>query len=321
MKNLIKKYRYNILTDAELEESRKKVSQSDESELEQAIFEDWKESVGADNVHIPDDAKSRIKNRIDSNIGLTNHLWTHVWHFIKVACVILLPLAIATSVFFYYRSTNNDGARFCFATNRGELSTVTLPDSSVVTLNKETTIICYPDSFSRKVRNVIFDGEAYFNVAKDPAHPFVINTRELKVTVMGTKFNLDARNTADHATLYLEEGLVRLTSKLNGESVEIHPNEKAILSYADGRITIVDNKADNNILAWRTGWLEFHDEPLGEVLNTLGRYYNYDLSTENEMLLDSKFTGTIPSDDITLATAILEKAFGTKLKLTSKNFK
>ncbi len=78
----------------------------------------------------------------------------------------------------------------------------------------------------------------FFNITKDPRHPFAVNATGLKVTVMGTKFNLKAVRKDPEAVLYLKSGLVSLLSEKSGKNAIVHPGEKAVLNYGNGHISI-----------------------------------------------------------------------------------
>ncbi|MDE7443309.1 MAG: FecR domain-containing protein [Muribaculaceae bacterium] len=316
MKDLIKKYRYDSLSAAELDESRDKVDMMDDRQLDQVIYDDWKDSATEVSDPVSDIVRRKLKHRIDVGLGLRPGPWTIVWRVLRTACVIMLPLFIAATIIFYNREESLLPDTISVATRHGERSMVTLPDSSVVTLNGASNLTCCQGAFRSDERNINFTGEAYFNIYKDPDHPFVITACGLKVTVLGTKFNLEARPEADCATIYLDEGLVLLTSSLTGESVEVHPREKAVLNYADGSIALSNHSPYDNTLAWLSGKLVFSDEPLGNVFKEMKKYYGYTLGTDDESMLEARFTGTIPSDDMTMAVAVLEKAFGAHFVLT-----
>lgn len=308
------KYRHDSLSRSELDTSRDKVAMMDDSELEQAIFDDWREADVAGSAVSPG-LQTRLKRRIDIGLGLRPRPVVVAWRVIRIACVIMLPIFIAATAILYFREAAISPDMFTVSTNYGEQSTVMLPDSSVVCLNGNAKLMCCQSRFRGDERNIDFTGEAYFDIAKDAEHPFVINSRGLKITVLGTKFNLDARDNADCAVLCLDEGLVLLTSSLTGESVEVHPREKAVLTYSDGRIALGGVTPDDNIQAWRTGKLVFNDEPLSRVFEVMGRYYDYTLTVDDPGMLDMRFTGTIPSDDMVMAVAVLEKAFGTRFTM------
>ena len=94
----------------------------------------------------------------------------------------------------------------------GMLSTITLPDGSKVILNAGTTIT-YPNAFVSKNREVEINGEAFFEVAHDAEHPFIVKANQINVEVLGTQFNVKAYEEDDWIEVSLSEGKVEVQSK------------------------------------------------------------------------------------------------------------
>ncbi len=271
MKKLIKKYRSDALSQAELDQSREQAAMMDDSSLDKVIFDDWCSTASDyDSVDVPSGSQRRIKRRIDSGLGLVRSPWVVVWKAVRIAAVVLLPLFVVATAVLYFHEEELQPSVVTVATQFGERTTVTLPDSSVVRLNGSTSLACDYSGFIDAGRSVEFVGEAYFDITKDPEHPFTVSTANMQVTVLGTKFNLEARKGADKAVLYLEEGLVRMTSNITGETVEVHPNERAVMSYADGHISVMEMHPDDNTMAWINGRLVFRDEPMTNVFEVMG---------------------------------------------------
>lgn len=316
MNDLIKKYRTDSLTSRELEESRDRAAAMTDSELSNAMRDDWDE-MEPDGVLIPDGAKELIKHRIDAGLGLNRRTWgVRIWQAVRVASVILLPLFVVATVWLYTHGGSVTDDMISVSTFARQRSEVILPDSSVVTLNGASTLNYSQNAFHGDARNVVFRGEGFFNIAKDSSHPFVVSAHGLTVTVKGTRFNLSARDDAKSAHLYLEEGLVEMTSELTGEVVEVRPGESATLSYADGHIVLSAGASGDNIMAWMNGGLAFNDSELADVLDAMCAHYGCTVEVNDESALGSRFTGTIPADDLNLAVAILEKIFNIGITAT-----
>ncbi len=148
-----------------------------------------------------------------------------------------------------------------------------LPDGTRVWLNAATTIT-YPSRFIGTERKVKLSGEAYFQVAKDPDHPFIVETDQQQVKVLGTHFNINTYN--DNRTITtLEEGSVRVASLLGTkQSVTIKPNQQAISTQQN---LMVQPANIESALAWKNGLLLFRDAPLPSVLDEVSRWYDVDI--------------------------------------------
>ena len=112
-----------------------------------------------------------------------------VMKFLRIAAMI----AIAFGLGYFAQDRDDDGPvpMQTIAVPAGQCVNLTLPDGSSIWLNAQTTIQ-YPVSFNKHERKIKLDGEAYFEVAKDKKRPFIVNTKDCSVEVLGTKFNVDA---------------------------------------------------------------------------------------------------------------------------------
>lgn len=185
-------------------------------------------------------------------------------------------------------------------TRNGEQTQLILPDHSKVWLNSGS-IIRYPSSFAAmKVRRIELTGEAYFEVAKDAAHPFIVKTSLQEVRVLGTHFNVNSYQDEPKIKTTLLEGSVKVIS---GQSkVILKPGEQASIkspqlqsAKTSGRSGLKANdvevtRADmKEVMAWKNGYFRFEGEPLESVMRKVSRWYNirviYDASVPRNILL------------------------------------
>lgn len=183
----------------------------------------------------------------------------------------------------------------------GKKSKIELEDGTLVQLNAGSRI-AFPSFFNNTAREVFLQGEAYFVVAHNESKPFVVNIGDLKINVLGTKFNVTAYGYDKDISTVLLEGKVsiRENSKFGfaKKEVVLRPNQKASFNKTEKTILVVDEPDANNYIAWTEGWFQFRQENLVEVLKRLERYYNvtfivnpsfqpYDLITGKLDLKDS----------------------------------
>lgn len=171
-------------------------------------------------------------------------------------------------------------------TPRGGSYQITLPDGTRVWLNAQTTLR-YPARFAADARTVILTGEAYFDVAekrddRGQPIPFSVITDRQHVHVLGTEFNLTAYPDETMTTTTLIEGRVRVERPAPGDesdvsAVTLSPGQEAIASAGNDRL--IARAAENSFAGmWREGIFVFNNEPLGKMLQRLGRWYDVDVS-------------------------------------------
>lgn len=174
---------------------------------------------------------------------------------------------------------------------RGGEYILRLADGTRVWLNSETELE-YPVVFTKKQRQVFLKGEAYFEVAPDSLHPFIVKTEQQNLRVLGTSFAIRAYANESVVLTTLETGKVNIHSK--GQEVILTPGEQSCLK--GGNLTVA--KVNTTLFtAWHKGIFIFQDQPLENILNTLARWYNIDIFYTNENLKDIHFTGELKRYD------------------------
>lgn len=176
----------------------------------------------------------------------------------------------------------------------GRANTLILSDGSKVILNA-ATVFKYPSGFDKKERRVYLDGEAYFEVAKDTARPFVVKLQKQDVTVLGTSFNVQAYDSDPYSVITLLSGRIRLeTFDEFGESTGykyLSPREQAVSDNKTGLVSLVE--VDTSLVnSWINGEYKFKDEPLSSIAKRLEKYYDVRIHIDNEHLQNVKYTGT-----------------------------
>lgn len=171
----------------------------------------------------------------------------------------------------------------------GVMLSVTLPDSTKVILNSGS-VVRYPSSFTRNQRVIQLNGEAFFDVSKNPAKPFIIQTRGMEVKVLGTRFNLKSFEDEDVVQLTLEEGAVVAQMDVSNEKKEVclTPGEQVILNKKTGEIT--NKKVDlQRYIGWTSGKLFFNDNTLEEIARELEMKFDVEITIESERFKKQRF--------------------------------
>lgn len=182
----------------------------------------------------------------------------------------------------------------------GKKSQLILEDGTKVWLNAGSRM-AFPTKFSEKNREVFLEGEAYFEVAHNKNIPFLVNTKDISIKVLGTRFNISAYISDELTETTLIEGKVAISERSSlsflKKEIFLAPNQKA--SYNKDHKTItVKNEPDADLsIAWTEGWFKFSQENLNDVLNKLQRYYNVQFVFERGFSTTDLITGKLDLKD------------------------
>ncbi|MDD7888147.1 FecR family protein [Flavivirga sp. 57AJ16] len=183
----------------------------------------------------------------------------------------------------------------------GKRFEVQLSDGTVVNLNAGTSLK-FPIKFIEgKNREVFLNGEAYFNVAKDAEHPFIVNTHEVNVRVLGTQFNVSSYDEDVDVNTVLVEGSVSVYNSESAYSEEtatlLTPGFKAAWDKNKNQIAVA--KADIEMsLAWIEGRIIFKHLPFNKIIKKLERHYNVKIINHNEPFGEDFVTATFDIETI-----------------------
>jgi len=170
-------------------------------------------------------------------------------------------------------------------TPRGGEYTLRLDDGSRIHLNAQSSLTV-PSDFSLHNRSVNLAGEAYFDVESDREHPFLVQTGKAEIKVLGTRFCV--KNYREDAAMLvtLEEGEVEINSAR--EVIRLVPGEQALV-YEDGRI--LKRAVDTYLYcAWNQQRIAYDNEPLLNILNDLGRWYDFEAAYSSDRLRNLRFS-------------------------------
>jgi len=177
----------------------------------------------------------------------------------------------------------------------------TLPDGSVVTLNKNSEL-SYPAHFEGAERNVILKGEAFFSITANKAQPFVIDAGNSSVTVVGTTFNVKSKN--DVTEVIVESGIVEVAKK--EKAVRLAPGQKVIV--ADSIKTLLpENVTDVLYNYYRTNEFVCDSTPLGKVVTVFNEAYNVQIKLEHNSMASLPLSVPFHDEPIDVKIGIIAK--------------
>jgi transmembrane sensor len=171
---------------------------------------------------------------------------------------------------------------------------VTLSDGSTIALGGDSRVVATLDEEGRRLD--LAAGEAYFKVARDARRPFVVSAGPIRVTALGTEFNV--RTGGEHVIVAVAEGLVQIDSTARHH--EGHPRaplrvgagETVSLDVLDASLQLA-HADPANIASWQRGRLEFTRESLSAVIESVNRYSGRPIKLSDPSLSDLHFTGTV----------------------------
>ena len=211
----------------------------------------------------------------------------------RVAAILFIPLLIAFGIQTLRPRPPQIAQMIEVKTNPGMTTTIQLPDGSIVHLNSESKLT-YPSFFDKDKRRVTLQGEAFFEVQKDPEHGLEITApHETKIEVLGTSFNVEAFEKDPFVATTLINGKVCFGYMKNGRmtAIEMKPGQKLTYDSSSSRAQLAETNGESEI-AWKDGKIVFHATPLPEALRMLEKRFNVTFVLSNDRLRGEAFTGS-----------------------------
>lgn len=209
-------------------------------------------------------------------------------------------------------------AKLSVSTPRGGEFKITLEDGTEVWLNAETQLR-YPERFGDGERRVAVTGEAFFKVAKDSKRPFYVETAGQVVRVYGTEFNVHAYPEDKSVATTLVEGSIALQAASgNGSQLMLMPGHQALFDKQSHEASVksVDTEV---VTSWRSGSFVFENQNLGDIMQTLSRWYDFDYKFADASLAHTEFMGSIPRyGEFADVVEILETSGGLKFRIKGR---
>lgn len=210
----------------------------------------------------------------------------------SIAAVFIGVLLMGT--WFAFGTVQNESEQLKVVTNNsGAIEDITLSDGTTVWLNKGASLAWDDDEDFAENRNVLLQGEAYFEVAHDAAHPFVVAANGVKTKVLGTSFNIHTDSASRITQVALFTGKVQLSAKGLPAKLLL-PGQSAV--YQPGLSHWNDTTIATHTLSWKDREFVCDNEPMEEVVDYLSHYYHKDIILTQD-LKTMKCSGSISLKD------------------------
>lgn len=197
---------------------------------------------------------------------------------------------------------------------KGQRLTFILPDSSTVTLNSGSEVK-FSSDFGEQ-RNIWLKGEAFFKVTKNINSPFIVQTDDFDVKVVGTEFNVNS--TTSNQTISLAEGKVNVMLKESKDEINLLPNEELVWN-SKTKLVIKRNFDVNKISAWKDNILLLDDEKLVDVLPKINQFYGVNFVIKDSVLANQHIKGAFENQTIDEFITSLEFILEVSVTKTNKN--
>ncbi len=270
-------------------------------ELLREIKTDWKKMDMMDTRFDVDNAWNKVQNRILTDSApevhqsavnykkpVLRYMRTPMRIAASLALLAMLGIALVT-VAGRLQRVNITASQ----TEKGKV--VQLPDGTSVYLNADTRL-SYTKRFAKNHRDVILDGEAFFEVTHDKSRPFRIYAGNACVKVLGTSFNVNTRKNNNQVEVYVSTGVVELSEVADQNNrVLLHPGNTGTIEQKKIQFT---STGSENCIAWKTGDLNFKDTRLQDVIPVLNDVYQVKIILNEPEIDTTRIDGSYHGDPL-----------------------
>jgi len=249
----------------------------------------------------------------DSNRKLSGRM-NHLTRWVAIAASILLIVTVGLYLW------NADNQKEVKISSYKKIIKITLPDSSIVWLNRNSELI-YKKNYNRN-RSLKFSGEGYFEVKPDASNPFVIFTHRATITVLGTKFNVHAYPGDSVAEVVVKSGKVRLSQLLEGgkgrREVILTAGEKGIDSK-ESSAPQIKPADDPNYLSWKTREFVFNNTNIKDIVSIINNVYDVNIVLDTVNTQNCNLTGRYNCQSLNDILDMLQIVLNIKIEKAGTN--
>ncbi|MFY1613142.1 FecR family protein [Macellibacteroides fermentans] len=309
----IKKILNNTMNETEKEKLH---SEKLFSKVLEKQWEDAQDAAAKDKTDV-----NRIWAKIQRELWESKPVKTYEYYKIySIAASILLLIGIGC---FAWILSRNQSSNTMFVATSGiqNMQSILLPDGSQVQLGPGSKLV-YPSEFDGKTREVQLEGQAFFDVAKDKSKPFVVKTKDMDVTALGTAFEVLSYDLENSIETVLLNGKVKvdLSHGNHKREVFLNPNDKLTLSRSDARISIEKVNA-TKYSDWRNlGILSFENEKLSMIIPRLEKWYGQKIFCQKDLANTYRFTFKVRNESLDRILYMLNNSSPIKYRKVGDNY-
>lgn len=313
-RHILKKLMHDVLTEEE------RTALNDQTPVKEQMLGQWETA--------PDAAYS---DRVDG-VRIWNHIRRDIWSkasarkflyykIYSVAASILLLLAVGS---IYYKGDKSEIPIYMVTSGIQNIQSVSLPDGSVVQMGPGSKLT-YPSVFKGKTREVYLDGQAFFDIYKNPHNPFIVHTCHMDVEALGTSFEVFNYEIESKIETVLLSGKVRIglnNSKGKVEEFILSPNEKIIHNKQTDSTYVLAVDADK-YTSWRKQKiLSFENEKLSMIIPRLEQWYGRKIMCQHDLAEKYRFTFKVRDESLERILYMIGKSSPLKYqKVSNENYK
>lgn len=267
-------------------------------EGEDGLFDNYCREIWktVDSDEIPHEVIQKIKTGLMSKIEADSVRRQRSLRFRNFLRAAIAAAALLIAVLIGWRLDHNRPSEmFEVVAQRGQKSSITLPDGSQVMLNSASSI-SYSSDYNVTNRDVYLWGEAYFDVADNQNIPFIVHTQEMSVRALGTKFNVKAYSDEDFVVATLVEGSI--LADANGHGYTLSPYQEVMYDRTAGTASLYPVPECQHAIPWIRDEILFDNDSLQEVAVILERMYNVNIVFDDDHIKGFTYTGLVRNNSL-----------------------
>lgn len=231
----------------------------------------------------------------------------HIQKIYRYAIILLVLMLVGGVGGIIMRDVNMIPQTTVVIAEHGQISKVVLPDSTTVWLNSGSTL-SYKNTYAFNNRELNLSGQAYLDVRKDEELPLIVSCEDLKVKVLGTKFDVKGYPEDENVKVKLDEGSVEVLHKeLKNFKHRLEPGQVGLYNRHDGEIAI-QSVVNNGKCSWKEGIMVFRNESMDEVIKSLERKFGISVMVMDSTIYKSRLNASFKNNSIEQIAEFIEFA-------------
>jgi len=233
--------------------------------------------------------RSNLIKELKQSRKLSTTKKDRLYRWVKICAVWFLLIGAGGLMINYFQEEIKNSIHpvkfYTINTKQGERKTLVLVDGTKIWLSPSSSLE-YPDQLIGNLREVKLEGEAFFEVAKDKQHPFVIHSGRMDTRVVGTSFNVQSYKSQSSSTVTVVTGIVKVTAKglsnVVPHTVVLKPNHQSQFNSINGSLISISYPNANQMLKRKDGILNYDGALVQDVVADFSRYYKLPIEIESK---------------------------------------